>query len=62
VADCMPRPRQYVHPVAGELHLTVTELAVPAHPDLVLFVETPSDEITRERLPLTRRDLERTGA
>jgi transcriptional regulator with XRE-family HTH domain len=62
VADCVPRPRHIVHPVAGELHLTVTELAVPAHPDLVLFVETPADELTRERLPLTRRDLEPAGA
>jgi transcriptional regulator with XRE-family HTH domain len=56
VADCVPRPRHVLHPLAGELHFTVTELAVPAHPDLVLFVETPADELTRERLPLTRRD------
>jgi hypothetical protein len=42
--------------MAGELHFTVTELAVPAHPDLVMFVETPADELTRQRLPLTRRD------
>jgi transcriptional regulator with XRE-family HTH domain len=56
VADCTPRPRHVVHPVAGELHFTVTELAVPAHPDLVMFVETPADELTRQRLPLTRRD------
>ncbi|TDU89712.1 helix-turn-helix protein [Kribbella voronezhensis] len=58
VADCTPRPRHVVHPLAGELHLTVTEFAVPAHPDLVLFVETPSDEATRERLPLSRRSLQ----
>ncbi|MDX6251876.1 MAG: hypothetical protein QOF10_5236 [Kribbellaceae bacterium] len=56
VADCTPRPRHVVHPMAGELHFTVTELAVPAHPDLVMFVETPADELTRQRLPLTRRD------
>lgn len=56
VADCTPRPRHVVHPIAGELHFTVTELAVPAHPDLVMFVETPADELTRQRLPLTRRD------
>jgi transcriptional regulator with XRE-family HTH domain len=54
VAECVPRPRHVVHPIAGELRFTVTELAVPAHPDLVMFVETPSDEVTRERLPLTR--------
>jgi transcriptional regulator with XRE-family HTH domain len=56
VADCVPRPRHVLHPIAGELHFTVTELAVPAHPDLLMFVETPADELTRERLPLTRRD------
>ena len=58
VADCMPRPRHVLHPIAGELHLTLTELAVPAHPDLLMLVETPADDITRERLPLTRLDLE----
>lgn len=56
VAECEPRPRRILHPVAGELAFTVTELAVPAHPDLILFVETPADEQTRERLPLTRRN------
>jgi hypothetical protein len=54
VAECAPRPRHVVHPTAGELRFTVTELAVPAHPDLVMFVETPADELTRTRLPLTR--------
>jgi transcriptional regulator with XRE-family HTH domain len=55
VAACTPRPRHVLHPAAGELHFTVTELTVPAHPELVLFVETPADQQTRERLPLTRR-------
>jgi transcriptional regulator with XRE-family HTH domain len=55
VAACTPRPRHVLHPIAGELHFTVTELTVPAHPDLVLFVETPADQQTRDRLPLTRR-------
>jgi transcriptional regulator with XRE-family HTH domain len=55
VAACTPRPRQILHPAAGELHFTVTELTVPAHPDLVLFVETPANQQTRDRLPLTRR-------
>ncbi|MEV6287930.1 helix-turn-helix transcriptional regulator [Kribbella sp. NPDC051770] len=54
VAECAPRPRHVVHPLAGELHFTVTELAVPAHPDLVMFVETPADERTRQQLPMTR--------
>lgn len=57
VAACTPRPRRVVHPVAGELHFTVTEFALPAHPDLLLFIETPADEETRKRLPLTRRSL-----
>ena len=54
VAECSPRPRHIVHPVVGELHFTVTEFAVPAQPDLILLVETPSDEETRRRLPKTR--------
>jgi transcriptional regulator with XRE-family HTH domain len=57
VAACMPRPRHILHPTAGELHLTVTELSVPAHPDLCLFIETPADELTRERLALTVSEL-----
>jgi transcriptional regulator with XRE-family HTH domain len=56
LAESSPRPRHVVHPEAGELSFTVTELSVPAHPDLVLFVETPADDRTRERLPLTRRE------
>jgi transcriptional regulator with XRE-family HTH domain len=55
VADGEARLRRLVHPIAGELSFTVTELAVPAHPDLVLFVDTPADARTREHLPLTRR-------
>jgi transcriptional regulator with XRE-family HTH domain len=58
VAACTPRPRHVIHPAAGELHFTVTEFALPAHPDLILFVETTADEETRTRLPLTRRSLE----
>ena len=56
VAACTPRLRRILNPVAGELHFTITELAVSAHPDLVLYVETPADEDTRARLPLTRRE------
>ncbi|MEV0793002.1 helix-turn-helix transcriptional regulator [Kribbella sp. NPDC050459] len=56
VADCTPRLRRILNPVAGELHFTITELAVSAHPDLILYVETPADEDTRARLPLTRRE------
>jgi hypothetical protein len=56
VADGEPRLRRIMHPVAGELSFTATELSVPAHPDLILFVETPADTRTRERLHLTRRE------
>ncbi len=62
VAACTPRPRHIRHATAGDLHFTVTELAVPAHPELVLFIETPATQETRDRLPLTRRALDRTGA
>ncbi|WP_199238386.1 helix-turn-helix transcriptional regulator [Kribbella steppae] len=62
VAACTPRPRHIRHPIAGELHFTVTELAVPAYPDLLLFIETPATQETRERLPLTRRTLDPANA
>lgn len=55
IAEPQPRLRRIQHPVAGELSFTVTELTVPSHPDLILFVETPADAETRDRLPLTRR-------
>ncbi|WP_427887170.1 helix-turn-helix transcriptional regulator [Kribbella sp. GL6] len=56
VSACMSRHRRINNPRAGELNLIVTELAVSAHPDLVLYVETPADEETRAKLPLTRRE------
>jgi transcriptional regulator with XRE-family HTH domain len=62
VAACAPRPRHLRHPAAGDLRFTLTELALPAHPDLILFIETPADEETRNRLPLTRRALEAADA
>jgi transcriptional regulator with XRE-family HTH domain len=55
VAECTPRRRRILNPRVGELRLDITELAVPAHPDLILFVETPADEETRAKLPRTRR-------
>lgn len=58
VAACTPRPRHLRHPIAGDLHFTLTELTVPANPDLLLFIETPATQETRDRLPLTRRTLE----
>ncbi|MGZ0149682.1 helix-turn-helix transcriptional regulator [Kribbella sp. WER1] len=55
VSACTSRRRRLDNPQVGELNLIVTELAVSAHPDLVLFVETPADEETRAKLPRTRR-------
>ncbi len=55
VAEPETRIRRIVHPDAGEITLRVTELAVAAHPDLLLFVETPADPTSRDRLALTRR-------
>ena len=56
VAACTPRVRRIANPAVGEVRLTITELAVSAHPDLLLFIESPADEETRAKLPLTRRD------
>jgi transcriptional regulator with XRE-family HTH domain len=58
VADPQPRTVTYLHPTAGTLSFTLTELAVPEMPETRLMVYTPRDTQTRERLPLTRR----TGA
>ena len=54
VAEPQTRMRRIVHADAGEVRLRVTELAVATHPDLRLFIETPADETSRERLALTR--------
>ncbi|WP_238332175.1 helix-turn-helix transcriptional regulator [Kribbella jejuensis] len=56
VAACTPRVRRIANPDVGEVRLTITELAVSAHPDLLLFIESPADEETRAKLPLTRRE------
>jgi transcriptional regulator with XRE-family HTH domain len=54
VAGPEPRTRTFIHGDAGPLTFTATELEVPAMPDARLTVYTPGDELTRERLPLTR--------
>lgn len=54
VAEPQTRIRRILHPEVGEVAVRVTELAVAAHPDLRLFVETPVDEVSRERLARTR--------
>jgi hypothetical protein len=55
VADPEPRTLTYLHPLAGALHLAVSELQVPDMPDARIVVYTPRDDPTRERMPLTRR-------
>jgi hypothetical protein len=55
VADAEPRTLTYLHPRAGELHLAVSELEVPAMPEARIIVYTPRDADTRARMPLTRR-------
>lgn len=61
VADAQPRVRTFVHPVAGALTFTATELQVPAMADARLLVNTPADEQTWARLPLTRRQMDGDG-
>jgi hypothetical protein len=55
VAEAQPRVRTFVHPVTGPLTFTATELQVPAMAGARLMVNTPNDEQTWARLPLTRR-------
>jgi transcriptional regulator with XRE-family HTH domain len=54
VADPETRTRTYCHPSAGPVTFTVSELEIPASPPARLFVYTPADDLTRQRLPLTR--------
>ena len=54
VAGPEPRTRTFIHPEAGPLTFILTELEVPIMPEVRLAVYTPGDELTRERLPLTR--------
>jgi transcriptional regulator with XRE-family HTH domain len=54
-----PRTITYLHPVAGELRLDISELNVPDRPEERIQVYTPLDDDTRARLPLTRGTLDR---
>jgi hypothetical protein len=54
VAEAQTRLRRILHPEVGEIAVRVTELSVTAHPDLRLFVETPADALSRERLAQVR--------
>jgi transcriptional regulator with XRE-family HTH domain len=55
VAEVEPRTLTYLHPEAGTLSFTVSELNLPDQPEVRIVVYTPCDDDTRARLPLTRR-------
>ena len=54
VAEVEPRTLTYLHPQAGRLSFTVSELTLPGLPDECIVVYTPRDDGTRARMPLTR--------
>ena len=54
VAEFQPRTRTFIHPDAGPLTFTTSELQVPATQETRLVVYTPAEDETRKRLPLTR--------
>ena len=56
VADPEPRVRTFLHPHAGPLTFTATELQVPTVADTRLMVYTPADQPTQAALPRTRRE------
>lgn len=55
VADPESRVLAYLHPQAGPLSLTLSELSVPDLPEARIQVCTPRDDDTRAKLPLTRK-------
>ncbi len=59
VAGPAERTRRFVHPDAGVLTFTSTELEISSVPELRMVVDTPRDAGTWARLPLTRRDRDR---
>jgi transcriptional regulator with XRE-family HTH domain len=54
VAEFQPQVRTFIHPDAGPLTFTTSELQVPAPPEARIVVYTPAEDETRKRLPLTR--------
>jgi transcriptional regulator with XRE-family HTH domain len=56
VAEAERRMLTYLHPRAGALRLATSELHLPDLPEARIVVYTPSDDDTRARMPLTRRD------
>jgi len=55
VASPGSRTKHILHPEAGLLRLRSTSLAVADMPEARIVVYTPTDDETRERLPLTRQ-------
>jgi transcriptional regulator with XRE-family HTH domain len=62
VAEPAVRVQRFLHPEAGELTFTRTELDVIAVADVRIHVYTPSDDGTRARLQLTRGHREAAAA
>lgn len=62
VAGPAERTRRFVHPRAGLLTFTNTELEIPAFPEMRISVHSPADAGTWARLPLTRLGGKETGA
>ena len=54
VTEFQPRVRTIIHPQAGELTFTTSELQVPGTAEGRFTIYTPVDDETRKRLPLTR--------
>ena len=54
VAEFRPCTRTFIHPGAGPLTFTTSELQVPGSPEARLSVYTPADDETRKWLPETR--------
>jgi transcriptional regulator with XRE-family HTH domain len=55
VASPQPRSLTYLHPRAGKLRLSLSELDLPQLPETRIVVYTPADTETRDWLALTRR-------
>ena len=56
VANWETRALTYDHPQAGRVRLTVSELEVPDVPEARIMVYTPTDDDTRARMHLTRKN------
>ncbi|MGI8695694.1 MAG: helix-turn-helix transcriptional regulator [Mycobacteriales bacterium] len=61
VAPAEVRIRRFLHPVAGPMAFTMTELTVSEVPDARIVVHTPAEDESWARLPLTRRHADAAG-